>query len=162
MNEYDSIALEVLNHEISRLRSLTQRQDRRINTLWRRLDVLGEKAYKLAVLGEKAYKLVDESRLKALANGDKDSSFDQDWYGKFLKSEEGKTHDILSRRAGEMADELEDLESDYCVNCNVLIAFNCLLFEIERHLSEENITPEDREYNSEYDIPDEFFALEEA
>ena len=137
MNEYDSIALEVLNHEISRLRSLAQRQDRRIHTLWRRLDVISKKAYKLY--------------------------FDQDWYGKFSNSEEGKTYDILSCRAGEMTDELEDLESDYCANCNDLLAFERLLFEIERHLSEKNITPEDREYNSDYDIPDEFFApIEEA
>ena len=136
MNEYDSIALEVLNHEISRLRSLTQRQDRRIHTLWRRLDVISKKAYKLY--------------------------FDQDWYGKFSNSEKGKTYDILSCRAGEMTDELGDLESDYCANCNDLNAFERLLFEIERHLSEKNITQEDREYNSDYDIPDEFFALEEA
>lgn len=151
MNEYDSIALEVLHHEISRLISLTQKQDRRIHTLWRRLDVLSEKAYKL----------YDESRLQALADGDKKSSFDQDWYGKFLNSEKGKTHDILSRRAGEMTNELEDLESDYCANCNDLNAFEYLLCEIEKRLSEKNITPEDREYNSEYDIPDEFFAEDE-
>ena len=152
MNEYDSIALEVLNHEISKLRSLTQRQDRHIHTLWRRLDVLSEKAYKL----------YDESRRQALADGDKKSSFDQDdWYGKFLNSEKGKTHDILRRRAGEMTNELEDLESDYCENCNGLNAFEYLLYEIEKRLSEKNIAPEDREYNSEYDIPDEFFAKDE-
>lgn len=153
MNEYDSIALEVLNHEISKLRSLTQRQDRRLHTLWRRLNVLSEKAYKL----------YDESRLQALANGDKKLSFDQDWYDKFSNSEEGKVHEILSCRAGEMADELEDLESDYCTNYNILLAFDCLLFEVERCLSEKNITHEDREYNNEYDAPDEFFApTEEA
>lgn len=153
MNEYDSIVLEVLNHEISRLRSLTQRQDRRIRTLWRRLNVLSEKAYKM----------YDESRLQALANGDKKLSFDQDWYDKFSNSEEGKTHEILSCRAGEMADYLDDLESDYCANCNVLLAFDCLLYEIEKRLSEKNITHKDREYNNEYDTPDEFFApTEEA
>lgn len=149
MNEFDSIALDVLNNEINRLESSSDKQKRTLKTATRRLDVL---------IGR--VKAIYDQYLST--NPRPKVIFSSDWCDEFQKSNEWKIYNILDCHARALSEDIEDFEADYDDACWDLTVLINIRRQIEDRIKkEEEKIMEDREYNEEYDIPDEFFAVEE-
>ena len=111
MNEFDSIALDVLNNEINRLENSLDKRKRTLKTATRRLDVLVGRV-----------KAVYDQYLST--NPRPKEIFSSDWFDEFQKSNEWEIYNILDYHARALSEDIEDFEADYddaCRDLTVLI-----------------------------------------
>ena len=111
MNEFDSIALDVLNNEINRLENSLDKRKRTLKTATRRLDVLVGRV-----------KAIYDQYLSI--NPIPKGIFSSDWFDEFQKSNEWEIYNILDYHARALSEDIEDFEADYddaCRDLSVLI-----------------------------------------
>ena len=119
MNEFDSIALDVLNNEINRLENSLDKRKRTLKTATRRLDVLVGRV-----------KAVYDQYLST--NPRPKEIFSSDWFDEFQKSNEWEIYNILDYHARALSEDIEDLEADYDDACRDLT----VLIDIRRQIED--------------------------